>query len=342
MGEAVERYSISWRGSEPARIARLADVDALPLHSLFQFSPAQYAQRELWNAKNEVRQRIPQPFDASRPVAWCDVKSLVSGQIRQVPAAYCYMNYRNAEQPEIYFGDTNGCAAGSTHQAAVLAAALEIIERDAVAIWWYNRLRRPAVELDSFGHDGILQIRDALRKIERSAYVLDITTGLGVPCFAAVVPKPDGSSPCFGAAAHPSAAIAAFRALSEAVQVWFWSTNLGGNSALQEFLRTTSATGDSFLAPETVSAATPGEPRQTTAQMLDSVVQKLHACGIESFELDCTRRETGVPVVRVIAPGLRHFWARFGPGRLYDVPVEMGWRRTPLPEEALNPVPCMI
>src|SRR5690606_30411941 len=29
----------------------------------------------------------------------------------------------------------------------------------------------------------------------------------------------------------------------------------------------------------------------------------------------------GMPAVKVIVPGLRHFWARFAPGRLYDVPV---------------------
>ena len=35
--------------------------------------------------------------------------------------------------------------------------------------------------------------------------------------------------------------------------------------------------------------------------------------------------EIGLPVVKVIVPGLRHFWARFAPGRLYDVPVKLGW-----------------
>jgi hypothetical protein len=42
-------------------------------------------------------------------------------------------------------------------------------------------------------------------------------------------------------------------------------------------------------------------------------------------------------VVRVVAPGLRHFWARFGPGRLYDVPVREGWLSRSLGEEELNP-----
>ena len=45
--------------------------------------------------------------------------------------------------------DSNGCAAGSVLEEAVLQGLLELIERDAVALWWYNRLRRPAVDLES-------------------------------------------------------------------------------------------------------------------------------------------------------------------------------------------------
>jgi ribosomal protein S12 methylthiotransferase accessory factor len=41
--------------------------------------------------------------------------------------------------------------------------------------------------------------------------------------------------------------------------------------------------------------------------------------------------------VRVVAPGLRHFWARFGPGRLYDVPLRAGWLSRALDEGELNP-----
>ena len=37
--------------------------------------------------------------------------------------------------------------------------------------------------------------------------------------------------------------------------------------------------------------------------------------------LNQTRPDIGLPVVKVIIPGLRHFWSRFGAGRLYDVPV---------------------
>jgi ribosomal protein S12 methylthiotransferase accessory factor YcaO len=54
--------------------------------------------------------------------------------------------------------------------------------------------------------------------------------------------------------------------------------------------------------------------------------------------LDQTRADIGVPVVRVIAPGLRHFYRRFAPGRLYDVPVKLGLRDRPIAESDLNPI----
>jgi ribosomal protein S12 methylthiotransferase accessory factor len=59
--------------------------------------------------------------------------------------------------------------------------------------------------------------------------------------------------------------------------------------------------------------------------------------GLELLVLDQTRPEIGMSVAKVIVPGLRHFWARFAPGRLYDVPVRMGWLARPLAEEQLNP-----
>jgi ribosomal protein S12 methylthiotransferase accessory factor len=47
-------------------------------------------------------------------------------------------------------------------------------------------------------------------------------------------------------------------------------------------------------------------------------------------------------VVKVIVPGMRHFWSRFAPGRLYDVPVELGWRPAPSAEDELNPTPMFV
>jgi ribosomal protein S12 methylthiotransferase accessory factor len=58
--------------------------------------------------------------------------------------------------------------------------------------------------------------------------------------------------------------------------------------------------------------------------------------------LDTTRDDIGFPTVRVAVPGMRHFWARLAPGRLYEVPVALGWLAAPLDESELNPVPFFL
>ena len=47
-------------------------------------------------------------------------------------------------------------------------------------------------------------------------------------------------------------------------------------------------------------------------------------------------------MVKVVVPGLRHFWARHGAGRLFDAPVQMGWLEQPLEENELNPIPIFF
>jgi ribosomal protein S12 methylthiotransferase accessory factor len=81
----------------------------------------------------------------------------------------------------------------------------------------------------------------------------------------------------------------------------------------------------------------------------DDVRQDVHTCidiaaqkGLETLVLDQTRPDISLHVVKVIVPGLRHFWPRFAPGRLYEVPVRMGWLPAPLTEAQLNPIPMFM
>jgi len=60
--------------------------------------------------------------------------------------------------------------------------------------------------------------------------------------------------------------------------------------------------------------------------------------GYDFLVLDHTRPDIGVPVARVIVPGLRHFYRRFAPGRLYDVPVKLGLLDRPRSEVEFNPI----
>ena len=72
-------------------------------------------------------------------------------------------------------------------------------------------------------------------------------------------------------------------------------------------------------------------------EALDCVTSALSDAGLETWWMDLSRRDIGLPVVRTVVPGLRHFWNRFAPGRLYDVPVSLGWVPGVFTEEDLNP-----
>jgi ribosomal protein S12 methylthiotransferase accessory factor len=237
--------------------------------------------------------------------------------------------------------DTNGCAAGPTIEHALLNGLLELIERDAVAIWWYNRVRRPAAETESLDEPELLELRDAMAAAGRELYLLDITTDLGIPAYAAIAPNRDGSQPVFGCGAHVSPRRAALRAAREAIQIWFHVDKQAHNDVLIDFLSETTLKKAPFLAPAGSVCAASSKAAGLT-EMIQLCLDRLNAAGVRPLWMDMTRPEVRVPVVRVIAPGLRHFWARLAPGRLYDVPVRLGWLAEPVPEASLNPVPCMI
>jgi ribosomal protein S12 methylthiotransferase accessory factor len=94
-----------------------------------------------------------------------------------------------------------------------------------------------------------------------------------------------------------------------------------------------------FLHPATHPVIPPakGIPlHDNTRDQVNACVEVAKRAGYDFLVLDHTRPDVGVPVVRVMVPGLRHFYRRFGPGRLYDVPVKMGLLERPLKEEELT------
>jgi ribosomal protein S12 methylthiotransferase accessory factor len=114
-----------------------------------------------------------------------------------------------------------------------------------------------------------------------------------------------------------------------------------------QWLRTATVANQPYLRPD---LAAPPRGRSCYGQSWsDDVTEDVRACqalverhGMEMLVLDQTRPEIGLPVAKVIVPGLRHFWARFAPGRLYDVPVRLGWLPRALAEEELNPIPMFL
>ncbi|WP_247365211.1 YcaO-like family protein [Bradyrhizobium sp. 156] len=72
-------------------------------------------------------------------------------------------------------------------------------------------------------------------------------------------------------------------------------------------------------------------------QTLEIVLKRIHDRFLEVLILDQSQPDVELSVVKVMVPGMRHFWKRFGPGRLFDVPAELNWTGRVLKEEELNP-----
>jgi hypothetical protein len=97
-----------------------------------------------------------------------------------------------------------------------------------------------------------------------------------------------------------------------------------------------------YLLPDPGQAAmTSGGYRYAPTGRLDltSILTVAADAGLDLMVLDQTRPDITMPVVKVVVPGLRHFWPRFAPGRLYDVPVRLGRLAKRATYDELNPIP---
>ena len=251
---------------------------------------------------------------------------------------------------------SNGCAAGNTLEEAILQGFLELVERDAFALWWYNRRAVPGVDLETFGDDYLASASDYYRGLQREMWVLDVTSDFGIPVFVAVSRRTDKGAEdiIYGAGAHGDPRIAALRAVCEMNQFLNWvqgSGRGGAGYAVDDPLclwwwKSAKLAAHPYLSPAPGAAQRTGQdyPVPDTTDVLEDVEAcraLVEARGLEFLVLDQTRPDIGMPVARVLVPGLRHFWERFAPGRLFDVPVEMGWRESPLAEADLNRAPVI-
>ncbi len=359
--EAIERYSGIFQGDEvriESSYHKLGDRAIHP-NACMHFSQAQYENRVTWNAQRaDLFQKVPEPFDEDREIEWTPIWSLTQQEFKYLPTAYCYFGYPKPVNPDCW-ANTNGCAAGNTLEEAILHGFLELVERDSVALWWYNRLQKPRVDLESFDEPYFQAITDYYQSIGRELWVIDLTGDLKIPAVAAISRRREREVEdlIFGFGAHFDPKLAVQRALTEVTQVLpaVLSANPDGTtryaiSAESHHLhwwKTATLENQPYLVPD---LRVPPKCKSDYGSVwhedfledLKYSQQLVEEKGLEMLVLDQTRPDIGLNVVKVVVPGLRHFWKRLGAGRLYDVPVAMGWLEKPLMEEELNPIPLWM
>ena len=344
--EAIERYSGVYMGDEiraPGRFVDFAAGDAIPPNDVLLFSDEQVRQSMEPVPGPGDEPMSPTLFDKEAEIDWSPVWSLRDNRFRHLPTSLLYFAYRGSAG---FQADSNGCAAGNTVEEAIVQGFLELVERDAYALWWYNRAPRPEVDLAKFDDSYVHDLRNQLGETGRRLWVLDITSDLGIPSYVAIAHwiKDGAEYIDFGSGSHFDARIAMLRALTELNQ--FMSLGLlNGDARMQASLD-----GDVPLrladfpyllpgkGPAVESAFDPDFGHLEPRDQVKACVRTVEKAGLDFLVLNQTRPDIEVPVVRVIVPGIRHFYRRFAPGRLYDVPVQLGWLKKPVREGQLNPI----
>lgn len=377
--EAVERTALAWPDGVPVVRASMAELGprAIDPRDVMGFSAAQYSaatdgdptpprlrppQQPDASADGEaragsgatddavIRHRVPLPLTDGDVLEWVPAHRVGDDDPRLVPAALVWFGHR-AKGPDPdrdrsrIVADSNGVAAGGSTAEAAVYGLLEVIERDAVAMWWHLRIARSALDLAGVDDSYLQRMADYAREHDRDLWLLDLTHDIGVPVVVAVCPRQDGSEVVFGFGAHLDPVAAARAAVAECAQFLMAFSNspndrhgLFGEPG-RRWWRTRTLATDPHLRP----AEAPPQPWPADASGptdladLRTLVDRLAAVGLTAYAVPMSRPDVPeLTVLRMIVPGARSMFPRFAPGRLYDVPHQLGWTPTRRSEVDVN------
>lgn len=360
LAEAIERFAATYTGEEPTIVGSrdsLGDA-AIDPRTMTLFSAAQYADREHWNETHKGMHKVPMEFDPGVEMEWSPAWSLTRNSRVWIPTPSAFYLYGGAYPPNGCAADSNGNAAGTSMEDAILQGFFELVERDAVATWWYNKIQRPAADLDAyashFDEKYLHQVREHYAaELDRDLWVLDITSDLGIPSFVAASMAREGRPRVllgFGAHRDPRGAL--LRAITEMNQMLGMIPAMehvhheedikAGLNPEAAWWRLESLEDHPYVFPQGNAVGPEAHAHDWTTDgkaNVERVAALVENQGMELHVMNMTHPDVGMPVVKVMVPGMRHFWPRYAPGRLYDVPVTMGWRSAPLTEAELNQTP---
>lgn len=258
---------------------------------------------------------------AEAPMLWAPGVSLTSGEAVLVPWECVSLNtVAGGMLRKTFAMSSTGLAGGNTREEAVLHALLEIIERHAIGLW--RKLDKAAIKARQVDPATLADasLQAMLEKVAAHALagVWDITAVPGVPAAACLLVDPavegyfQPIGACIGYAADLDFAAAARRALLEAVQAR--CTMIAGSRDDLGFGEFADCRDPRFVDDVRAEIAFPPAARiideapdvpAGIAGRLAYVQDCLHGVGVrEIVEFDLGHPEIGVPVVKLVAPGL--------------------------------------
>lgn len=276
--------------------------------------------------------------DQEVPLEWIEAQRLGASGALPIPADLCLRREPPAGGPVTRRAESNGCATGPTLEAAQRAALLELIERDAVALWWYGGRAAPSLALEPRAQRVLADFSESLRaSASRRHWLLDITTDIAVPAVAALSCDEEGAAVIGGFSADPDPLVAARGALLEMCQMELaldlvqLKIEQRGQEALNdgdrlhlERLQRLRLEAYPLLSPAEGDREAGRSARSGAAGELSSILAAIEAAGFEAYWIDLSRAELAVPAVRVLVPGLQSPKPDWVSGRLRDTAIAAG------------------
>jgi len=268
-------------------------------------------------------QRAGAGFLPNGPLAWIAGHELFSDTPVWLP--FDTVNMNTVRQPgsvPLFLGSSNGLASGNHMVEAVIHATCEVIERDALSLWELvpeEQRQRRLLALDSVSDPALRALIDHLEAQGFALGVWDITSDIGIPTYTCILVEDPASSKWrshhmfSGHGTHLSPEIALSRAIHEAIQSRL--TAISGSRddfRFAEYSRASNPDDHAHmlaLITGTPAALAFGAIRPPLASDFEgdlaTLMARLRGAGIACLAVvDLSRPEIGIPVVKVVVPGL--------------------------------------
>jgi YcaO-like protein with predicted kinase domain len=274
------------------------------------------------------------PFAPGASILWLQGFDLLRQEPCWLPAEIVHTDFTRPCDGYFLAG-SNGLGSGNHLVEAIGAAVCELVERDAIALWSASDLRaraRRALDLASVDDPDCRALLAKYAKAGIDVRIWNVTTDIGIAAFLCDIRDPSAGQGeprrlrrFHGAGCHPDRAIALARALSEAAQVRL--TYIAGIRDDLLPIAYEEPAGADIVDALLDALREEGEPElfgevanfiaDDLGRDLGWELERLRSAGITRVvAVDLTRPELGIPVVRVVIPGLegdiRH--PRYVPG----------------------------
>ncbi|MHB8577642.1 MAG: YcaO-like family protein, partial [Dehalococcoidia bacterium] len=262
-------------------------------------------------------------YHAELPLLWVEGFDLLQREPVWVPYELVHTNYTlpHPTGSGCFAPSSNGLASGNHLAEAVSHAICEVVERDATTLWnLLPDMAQRATRIDPATIDdaNCAAVLDCYERAGVAAGIWETTTDIGIPAFYCIISErgEDPLHPLHSAAGmgcHPVREVALLRALTEAAQSRL--TIIAGSR--DDIFRSDyeRSRGPDMLARDRALLQLHDDMRhfrdgptfagETFNEDIAWELERLQQAGVSSVVLvDLTRREFGIPVARIVIPGV--------------------------------------